>query len=211
MIVATVTAVAATSLVACSSSSSPAAGTSTTSTTKAGAGGGATTSGGQAGGAGGQGGAGGMGAGGAMMPPTVEPSADTKALLDAIKDHETWPKFDENSTPKLSKSHMNMWVVTYHNDVVTKAIADKTLPLPDGSILVKDNFAKQDDAMPMAVTVMSKQGGTWYWVEATSMGKVVVDEMADKGTPLEGYDAKLCVMCHSGAKDNDEVFTHQFK
>lgn len=43
------------------------------------------------------------------------------------------------------------------------------------------------------------------------MGQVVVDEMADKGKPLEGYDVKMCVMCHAGAKDNDQIFTHPFK
>lgn len=42
----------------------------------------------------------------------------------------TWPTFTENSAPKPSKAHMNMYVVTFHNDVVTAAIAAHTLPLP---------------------------------------------------------------------------------
>ena len=104
-----------------------------------------------------------------------------------------------------------MYVLAHHNDVVGQAIADKTLPLPDGSIIVKDNFAKADDSMPMAVTVMSKQGGKWYWIEASPDGMVMVDQMMDVGAPLEGNDVKMCVGCHVSWKDNDYVGTHVFK
>ncbi|MBI5607904.1 MAG: hypothetical protein HY902_03385 [Deltaproteobacteria bacterium] len=145
-----------------------------------------------------------------MMPQTQAPSAATAAILAKIKDYHSWPKFAENATPKLSQSHMKMWVVTYHNDVVTQAIANKTLPLPDGAILVKDNGMSADDPMPMP-TIMAKQGGQWYWIEATPDGKVVIDEMMDKGKPLEGHDVKMCTGCHAAQKDkNDWIFVHDF-
>lgn len=146
----------------------------------------------------------------APMMATVEPNTQTKALLAAIKDYKSWDKFAENATPKLSSSHMNMWVVTYHNSVVKTAIANKTLPLPDGSIIVKDNGMSATDPMPMP-TIMSKQAGKWYWVEATPDGKVVVDSMMDKGKPLEGNDVQMCTGCHGKQKDsNDWVFVHDF-
>jgi len=144
------------------------------------------------------------------MPPTQAPSADTKAILAKIKDYHTWPTFAENATPKLSQSHMKMWVVTYHNDVVTKAMAAKTLPLPDGAILVKDNGMSATDPMPMP-TVMAKQNGEWYWIEATHDGQVVIDEMMDKGKPLEGPGVAMCTGCHGAQKDkNDWIFVHDF-
>jgi mono/diheme cytochrome c family protein len=62
----------------------------------------------------------------------------------------------------------------------------------------------------MAITVMSKQNGSWYWLEATPDGKVIVDDMMDKGAPLEGKDVAMCVGCHTSAADNDMVFTHDF-
>ena len=41
-----------------------------------------------------------------------------------------------------------MWVVPHYNDVVAKAIQAKTLPLPEGSIIVKDNFERADAQRP---------------------------------------------------------------
>ena len=62
----------------------------------------------------------------AMAMNTSAPSADTQALWTKTSGYKSWPTFTENSTPKLSSSHMGNYVVTYHNDVVTQAIAAKT-------------------------------------------------------------------------------------
>jgi hypothetical protein len=142
-----------------------------------------------------------------MGPQTVAPSAASSALLAQISGYQSWPTFTENSTPKQSASHMNMFVVTYHNDVVTQAISGKTLPLPDGAIIVKQNLAKATDTQPMALTVMSKQSGSWYWLEATPDGKVILDTM---GKPLEGTDVTMCITCHGMHVSNDDVITHNF-
>jgi hypothetical protein len=128
-------------------------------------------------------------------------------LLTGISGYQSWPTFTENSTPKQSASHMNMFVVTFHNDVVTQAISAKTLPLPDGAIIVKQNLAKATDTQPMALTVMSKQSGVWYWLEATPDGRVILDAM---GKPLEGTDVTMCIGCHGMHAGNDEVITHDF-
>ncbi len=149
--------------------------------------------------------------GGMAEMQMVEPTADTKALLAKTSDYKTWTKFAENATPVASESHMKMFVVTYHNTVVGDAVTSKTLPLPDGAIIVKENYPTADAQMPMALTIMSKQSGSWYWAEVTPDGKVVVDAMMDKGKPLEGTDVKMCVSCHTTKKDNDWVFVHDFK
>ena len=142
------------------------------------------------------------------MMKTSAPSADTQALWTKTSSYKTWPKFAENSTLKLSSSHMGNYVVTFHNDVVSSAIAGKTLPLPDGAIIVKENYAHASDPMPMALTVMSKQGGKWYWVEEMADGSAVVDDAM--GNPLEGYSVAMCVGCHSTQSANDEVYTRNF-
>lgn len=133
------------------------------------------------------------------------PSADSQALFAKVADYATWPKFSENAEPKPSKAHMNMFVVTYHNDVVTAAIASHTLPLPDGAVIVKQNKMKPD-APPQSLTIMSKQGGKWYWLDATPDGHVVtINDMAQ-----EGFGAPMCTKCHDDASNNDFVFTHPF-
>lgn len=139
---------------------------------------------------------------------TSTPSADTTALWSKSSGYKSWPKFMENATPKLSSSHMKSFVITFHNDVVTQAISNKTLPLPDGAILVKENYMRADDPMPMALTVMSKQGGKWYWVEEMPDGTAVIDDAM--GHPLEGYDVAMCVGCHATQSANDSVYTHNF-
>ena len=140
-------------------------------------------------------------------PQTAAPSAASSALLAETSGYQSWPTFSENSTPKESASHMNMFVVTYHNDVVSQAISGKRLPLSDGAIIVKQNLAKATDTQPMALTFMSKQSGTWYWLEATPDGKVILDSM---GKPLEGTDVTMCINCHGMHASNDDVITHDF-
>jgi len=63
-----------------------------------------------------------------------------------LNGYQAWPNFRENPTPKLSTAHMNMYVLAFHNDVVTQAIAAKTVPVPDGALIVKQNPATATDA-----------------------------------------------------------------
>ncbi len=44
-------------------------------------------------------------------------------------------------------------------------LKSKTLLLPDGALIVKQNNMKADES-PHALTIMSKRGGQWYWLEA---------------------------------------------
>ena len=133
------------------------------------------------------------------------PSPETQAVLDQIKDYATWPRFAENPTPAFSKGHMKMYVLAFHNDVVADAIASNTLPLPDGALIVKQNM-KAADAAPEALTIMSKQGGEWYYAETSPDGKVITMN----GMALEGRKVAMCTDCHDTAADNDYVFTHKF-
>jgi hypothetical protein len=134
------------------------------------------------------------------------PSAQSRAVFAQAKAYASWPTFAENPEPKASKGHMDMFVVTYHNDVVTTAIAAHTLPLPDGAIIVKENRMKADEPAH-ALTIMSKQGGKWYWLETSPDGGQV---MTMNDMPQEGFEAPMCVKCHADAAKNDYVFTHSF-
>lgn len=141
-----------------------------------------------------------------MKMGMAAPSAASAAILDGLKDYASWPKFDEMPAPTKSEGHMNMFVLGFHNQVVTDAIAKGTVPLPDGAVIVKQQM-QAADAAPMSITVMSKQNGQWYWIDATPDGKSV---MTMNGMPMEGTEVAMCKDCHDNAADNDFVLTHKF-
>jgi hypothetical protein len=110
---------------------------------------------------------GGMDKGGMMdmKMGMADPSAETTPVLAAAKGYASWSKFPEMQQPAKSEGHMGMFVLAFHNKVVGDAITAKTLPLPDGAVIVKEEMMSAD-AKPMSVTIMSKQGGEWYYVKA---------------------------------------------
>jgi hypothetical protein len=144
-------------------------------------------------------------------PMLAEPSEEAAKVLDDIADYEAWSLFAENEERMESASHapggMKMWVLAYRNDIVAEAETQGTLPLPDGSIIVKENYPGEDAETPMALTVMAKQDGEWFWLQSTPDGKVMVDP---EGNPMAGTDVPMCLTCHEGAEDNDFVYLHDF-
>lgn len=147
----------------------------------------------------------------AVAAPTAElqtatPSPTSRDVLEQTANYRQWPNFAENTTIERSAMHREMYVLAFHNDVVTRALESRTLPLPDGAVIVKENYAHKSDAQPKVLTIMAKESGRWYWLEATPEGRVVLE----KDRPQEGFDLEGCRSCHSHA-ENDFVFTHQFK
>lgn len=148
--------------------------------------------------------------GGGMMDMKMgmaDPSAATAPVLAAAKGYTSWSKFAENQQPNKSEGHMGMMVLAFHNKVVGDAIAAKTLPLPDGAVIVKEEMMGAG-AAAQSVTIMSKQGGEWYYVKASPdlMKVMTMNDMA-----LEGTAVGMCKDCHDNGADNDFVLTHKFK
>jgi len=144
---------------------------------------------------------------GPMGPQTAEPSAQTAELLAQIEGYQDWPNFPENTSPTESESHLGLYVLAFYNPIDGDAITNHTLPLPDGAIIVKNNYADSAGTQLRAVTIMSKRSGMWYWAKTTPDGRVFV---GPNGAPAEGTDVQSCINCHMGASANDMVFTHQF-
>jgi cytochrome c553 len=142
------------------------------------------------------------------MPMLAEPSAATEQLWSELEGYTGWSQFEETASRPQSTAHGNMFVVSYFNDVAGGAIQEGTLPLPDGSILIKENYPAADAPTPMALTVMSKRAGEWYWVQGTPDGQVFVDDM---GTAMEGTSVAMCVGCHQQAQDNDFIMTRMLQ
>lgn len=142
-----------------------------------------------------------------MKMGMADPAAATAPVLAAANGYASWSKFPEMQSPARSEGHMGMFVLAFHNKVVGDAITAKTLPLPDGAVIVKEEMMSAD-AKPMSVTIMSKQGGAWYYVKASPdlMKVMTMNDMA-----LEGASVGMCKDCHDNGADNDFVMTHKFK
>jgi hypothetical protein len=144
---------------------------------------------------------------GSSAPMLTEASAETRALWTDISGYESWSQFPEATELTQSATHSNMWVRSFYNETVGTAMEEGTVPLADGAIIVKENYMNKDDPAPMALTVMSKMGGEWYWVQGTPDGQVFV---GPDGGAMEGKNVGMCVMCHSAAQANDYVMSHAF-
>lgn len=135
-----------------------------------------------------------------------DPAPTSRQVLEAIRGWESWPAFPENASPILSRAHRRTWVVAHYNEAVGRAMnGGGALPLPEGSTIVKEQRVAPDSPA-ILLSVMNKRGGKWYWVQATTDGKVLVVG----GEPFEGFDHYDCHGCHQSAADNDQVFTHDF-
>jgi hypothetical protein len=91
-------------------------------------------------------------------------------------------------------------LTTYVNDQALQAIQQKSGQMPDGAIVVKENYTP--DKQLAAVTAMyKKQGfnleaGDWYWIKLSPDGQI------DEEGKVEG-----CISCHAKAQGNDFLFT----
>ena len=92
----------------------------------------------------------------------------------------------------------------YVNKLALKAFKDKAGALPDGAIIVKENYTT--DGKLGAVTVMSKkkgynpEAGDYLWLKYG----------ADMKIQAEGKAAP-CIKCHANAKGNDYVMLAPLK
>jgi len=120
---------------------------------------------------------------------------------DAYKDWARFPNADDKLYP--SGQHNGDFVRSYMNDVAVAAITDFKGAFPDGTILVKEQYADEGGKTPTGHTVMWKRDGydpehgDWYWIAFNAKGET---------TSHDGM-APYCFDCHAAAKANDWVYT----
>ncbi len=89
---------------------------------------------------------------------------------------------------------------TYLNSPALNALEDQAGSMPNGAIIVKENYTA--DGTFDLITVMYKVGGynpdnnDWFWAKVKANGEV------DAEGHLQG-----CQACHGARKDNDYVLT----
>ncbi|WP_456447907.1 cytochrome P460 family protein [Deinococcota bacterium DY0809b] len=88
------------------------------------------------------------------------------------------------------------------NDLAFEALSQKRFPLPEGAVIVKENYDAEGRLYNLAVMRKVKgynpEGGDWFWGYFTPEGGVL----------FEGKPA-LCVGCHAQKKASDWVFSGQ--
>ena len=97
-----------------------------------------------------------------------------------------------------------MLLTTYLNDAALEALNSKAGSMPDGAIIVKENY--MPDGTYDAATVMYKVDGydaannDWFWAKIAADGSI----------DAEGR-VQDCAACHSARADNDYIYTGSMK
>ena len=145
------------------------------------------------------------------------PEADGSAVMDYVLDTSpytewgTWPadQWNNFNTNLVSGAPHGQVVRIYVNDIALDAADSYDGSLPDGSIIVKENYVGEDPENPGeldALTIMYKvdgfnpDAGDWFWVKAKPGGDQIDAEGAVAG----------CVGCHSQQGNDDYVLRYGF-
>jgi hypothetical protein len=92
---------------------------------------------------------------------------------------------------------------------VSKLAARNLEELPNGSVVVKENYSPEKKLM--AITVMQRsdgydpEHGDWYYAKYMPDGKIAKTPPEMKSMPIAGK-VNMCIDCHTGAADNDFLY-----
>ena len=116
-------------------------------------------------------------------------AASVIAYLEEVDYQESWELWPGLGEKVEGGEPHGMLLTTYLNPVALKAFNDKAGAMPDGAIIVKENYTP--DGTLAANTVMYKKSGynpdhnDWFWL------KVLADGTVEKQGMVEG-----CQNCH---------------
>jgi hypothetical protein len=135
------------------------------------------------------------------------PEAEGKALYEYItktSPYEKWSMWPGKKALYPGTEPHGALLTTYVNKIALKGFKKWDGVLPDGAIVVKENY--MPDKKLAAVTVMYKkagydpQAGDFFWLKYTPDGKI----------EAEGK-VPMCIGCHGTAKGGDFLFTNDKK
>lgn len=115
-------------------------------------------------------------------------------------DYESWALWPEKGELYPGTEPHGMLLTTYVNALAEDALTNGAAEMPDGAIVVKDNY--KPDSTLAATTVMYKaegyapDQGDWFWAKYGADGSV----------QAAGH-VETCMGCHSQADDYDKLMT----
>ncbi|NIW35421.1 MAG: hypothetical protein GWN32_02375 [Gemmatimonadetes bacterium] len=121
----------------------------------------------------------------------------------------SWALWPGKGRLYMGQEPHGMRLTTYVNDIAARALASGAEEMPDGAIVVKENFTP--DSALAAITVMYKRNGynpdhaNWFFSKFRPDGEV---DQAPNGMRLAGR-VPGCQNCHGSKKDNDYIFTSE--
>lgn len=135
------------------------------------------------------------------------PAAEARAVIDYITEttpYQNWELWPGKGKLYKGQHPHGAFLTTYVNPAAAKALQQKSGQLPDGAIIVKENYTPEKTLA--AVTVMYRKAGfnpsagDYFWV------KYLADGTIEKSGKVDG-----CINCHGTVKDNDWLFTGPIK
>jgi hypothetical protein len=146
-----------------------------------------------------------------VPPPTPEasglPDTTGAAMLQYLNEQgyqEAWELWPGKGELYEGTEPHGMLLTTYLNQAAVEALNNKAGSMPDGAIIVKENY--MPDGTYDAMTVMYKVPGynpdhnNWFF---TKIG-------ADGAVQAEGR-VEGCQACHSAQRENDYIYTGELK
>jgi hypothetical protein len=150
---------------------------------------------------------------GASAPPAPSPTGapsqpslpDTEATalmnyLQSVNYQNNWELWPGKGEKYEGPPPHGMLLTTYLNEAAFNALTGNAESLPDGSIIVKENYTPE--GVLDATTVMYKVSGynpehnDWFWT------KIAADGTVQEEGKVEG-----CQTCHGQQSDNDYILT----
>lgn len=132
------------------------------------------------------------------------PGVDPQALWTYFTQqspYQKWGQWPDFAGRQPGKSPHGDFVAVYVNPIALEA---KGVPLPAGSLIVKDGFNAAGQLT--SITVMYKvpgynpAGGDWFWARYSPQGQA-----GPFGQP------RGCVGCHGAGAANDHVLAHRYR
>jgi len=111
-----------------------------------------------------------------------------------------WATVPGKGTLYRGQGPHGMLLSTYLNKEATAVMESKSGSMPEGAIIVKENY--MPDETLAAITVMQKTGdfdpnhSNWFWVKFAADGSINA-----AGKPAG------CISCHGSVRSNDYIFT----
>ncbi len=135
------------------------------------------------------------------------PRTEGKAVLDYItqqNDYRRWSMFPGKTALYPGQHPHGSFLTTFVSDITLEALENRVGKLPDGAILVKENYSPEKELA--ALTVMYRKagynpaGGDWFWLKYSPSGEILAEGQ------VEG-----CINCHKAVADNDWIYTGPVK
>lgn len=147
-------------------------------------------------------------------PPRVQMAPDTTgeaiwSHLQAVDYRESWNLWPGTSERYEGGEPHGMTLTTYVNQSALQALNAGRTELPEGSVVVKENYMPSGDLA--AVTVMYKRDGfnpqynDWFFSKHLPSGEL---DRTPQGVAMEGR-VQGCQNCHGSVSGQDFLFTER--